>query len=74
MTSEQGPFSTTGIGVAMRIGLELVVATTVGGGLGLLGDRYFGTSPWLMLVGIVIGVAAGFRNIQRAIEQMQDRD
>lgn len=74
MTNERGPFSTTGLGVAMRIGVELVVATTVGGGLGLLGDRYFGTQPWLMLVGIVLGVAAGFRNIQRAIQQMQDRD
>lgn len=74
MTDDQGPFSSTGVGVAMRIGLELVIATTVGGGLGLLGDRYFGTQPWLMLVGIVLGVAAGFRNIQRAIQQMQDRD
>ncbi len=74
MTNERGPFSAPGLGVAMRIGMELVVATTVGGGVGLVGDRYLGTQPWLMLVGIVLGVAAGFRNIQRYIQQMQDRD
>ena len=58
----------------MRIGVELVVATMLGAGLGWWGDRSFGTAPWLMLVGIVIGVAAGLRNIHRVIEELQDKD
>jgi ATP synthase protein I len=74
MTNEQGPLPATGLGVAMRIGLELVVATMVGTGLGWLGDRYFGTSPWLMLVGVLIGVAAGFLNVYRDMKQAEDED
>jgi len=74
MTRNEGPLPASGLGVAMRIGLELVVATMVGTGLGWLGDRYLGTSPWLMLVGVVIGVAAGFLNVYRDIRQAEDEN
>jgi ATP synthase protein I len=74
MANEQGPLFSSGMGVAMRIGVELVVATLVGTALGWWGDGYFGTAPWLMIVGIILGAAAGFRNIHRYIQQMQGQD
>lgn len=57
----------SGLGFAMRIGVELVAALVVGGGIGLLLDRWLGTTPWLMLVFFVLGAAAGFMNIYRVM-------
>ena len=47
--------------------LGFSVALSVFIGLGI--DRYFDTSPWLMLVFLVLGIAAGFRNIGLAIKK-----
>lgn len=57
--------TTSGLGLALRIGVELVGALIVGGGLGLLLDYWLGTAPWLMLVFFVLGAAAGFMNVYR---------
>jgi len=57
--------ATSGLGFALRIGVELVGALVVGGGIGLLLDRWLGTKPWLMLVFFVLGAAAGFLNVYR---------
>ncbi|MDH5527250.1 MAG: AtpZ/AtpI family protein [Nitrospirota bacterium] len=54
----------------MRIGIELVVATFIGAGLGMLADKKLGTTPWLTLVGFIIGSAAGIRNVMRLANQM----
>jgi ATP synthase protein I len=56
---------TSGLGVALRIGVELVGALIVGCGVGLLLDYWLGTSPWLFLVFFVLGAAAGFLNVYR---------
>jgi ATP synthase protein I len=45
------------------MGMALVVATFVGLMVGIYLDRVFGTQPWLMIVFLILGVAAGFRNI-----------
>src|SRR6266542_3254573 len=50
MASEPSDFR-KGLSYAMRIGVELISALAVGGGLGYLADWYFGTSPWLIVVG-----------------------
>ena len=48
------------------VGIEFSISTIVG----LLGGRWLdekaGTAPWLMLVGLVIGVVAGMRSLIRA--------
>ncbi len=46
-----------------NIGLEMLVAVFVGAIGGYLLDRWLHTRPWLMLVGFVLGAAAGYRNI-----------
>lgn len=71
-TDKKGAHADWGaLGVAMRMSVELVVAVLVGGALGLGADRLFGTSPWIMVVGIGFGFAAGVRNAVRAAYAMQ---
>jgi ATP synthase protein I len=56
-----------GMGVGLRIGIELVVAIAVATGLGWAIDRWFGTRPWGMIVLFFLGVAAGMLNVYRAV-------
>ena len=54
-----------GLSIAMRIGVELVAALIVGGGLGYLADSYFNFSPLGILVGVFLGMSAGLLNVYR---------
>lgn len=45
------------------LGLEMGIAVAIGLGMGYLLDRWLGTKPWLMLVFILLGVAAGFKGM-----------
>lgn len=69
MPQEQDEFR-KGLSFALRVGTELVAATLVGAFLGYLLDKYLGTKPWLMVVGVIVGGIAGFRNVYRALQQM----
>lgn len=51
---------------AMRVATDLVAAIGVGGFLGYWLDNWLGTRPWLMVVFLFLGFAAGFLNIYRA--------
>ncbi len=44
----------------------MVAGVLVGAGLGLLLDRWLGTSPWGLLVLLLLGFAAGVLNVMRA--------
>jgi len=55
----------TSAGLAFRVGVELVSALAVGAGLGWLLDEWLGTRPWLMLVFVLLGAAAGILNVFR---------
>ncbi|MDR3039067.1 MAG: AtpZ/AtpI family protein [Candidatus Adiutrix sp.] len=48
---------------ASAVGLTFVVAILLGLGLGWWLDRKLGTAPWLLLLGLLIGIAAGFKNL-----------
>ena len=41
--------------------------------IGLVGgyyaDRMLGTSPWLLLLGLALGIAAGFVNLFRSVNR-----
>ena len=56
-----------GLGLGLRIGIELVVAIGVATGLGWAIDRWLGTRPWAMIVLFFLGVAAGMLNVYRAV-------
>jgi ATP synthase protein I len=55
------------LGVAFRIGVELVAALIVSVGIGLLIDWWFGTRPWGLIVLFMLGAATGIRNVYRAV-------
>jgi ATP synthase protein I len=50
---------------AISIGIELVVSVVLGLVAGGWLDRRFGIAPWMTLVGIALGSAAGFRSLLR---------
>lgn len=52
-----------------HIGLAIPAATIAGLLLGTLLDRLFHTH-WIFLVGLLLGVVAGFYDIIRAVQQM----
>src|SRR5258706_7721096 len=56
---------------ASSVGLELGLAVIIGvlGGMWL--DSKAGTSPWLMLLFLVLGLVAGFRNVLRAVKRAE---
>ncbi len=51
------------IGVLSTVGLTLVFATVIGLYVGLKLDAWLGTSPWFTVVFLLLGIAAGFRNL-----------
>ena len=57
------------LGELSSIGLVLVVSTIIGLVGGYYADRLLGTSPWLLLVGLVLGIAAGFVNLFRSVNR-----
>jgi len=57
--------SLTGIGLAFRVSVELVSGVAVGGGIGWALDQWLGTKPWLMMVFLLLGGAAGMLNVYR---------
>jgi ATP synthase protein I len=68
MADPQDPFR-QGLSTAARIGVELAVTVVVGALLGYGLDRWLSTRPWLMLAGLLLGTAAGFRNLYRDLRQ-----
>jgi ATP synthase protein I len=50
----------------IRLSSEFVAGIVVGAGLGWLIDRLAGTSPWGLLVFLLLGFAAGVLNLIRA--------
>ncbi len=66
----RGRGASAGLGMAMRIGVELVAALLVGVGIGWGLDQWLGTTPWLLLVGFLLGSVAGMMNIYRVMMGM----
>lgn len=56
-----------GVGLAMRLGTELVVSTLIGVGLGYGLDQWLGSAPWFMVVFLFFGAAAGIRSMYRLV-------
>lgn len=56
---------------AFRFVAELVVGVGVGGFIGWLLDRWLGTAPWLLVLLVTLGFAAGLMNVIRAAQKAQ---
>ena len=57
-----------------RLSSEMVGGVLVGAGLGWLLDRWLGTSPWGLIVFLLLGFAAGILNVMRAAGVAPDRN
>lgn len=62
------------MGIAMKIGIELAVGVAVVTYLGYLIDQWLDTAPAGLIVGVVLGFAAGVRNVIRVARDMQGSD
>ncbi|WP_298214142.1 AtpZ/AtpI family protein [Acidocella sp.] len=54
------------IELAMRLGVEMVAAMVIAVGIGWGLDKLLHTTPWLMILMVPVGLAAGLRNLMRA--------
>jgi ATP synthase protein I len=57
------------LGELSAVGIALVLATVIGLAGGYYLDRWLGTSPWLTLIGLLFGIAAGFVNLIRSVKR-----
>ena len=60
----------TGMGRAFRFASEFVAAIIVGALVGYGIDWFAGTTPWAMIVLLLLGFAAGVLNVMRAAADM----
>jgi ATP synthase protein I len=57
------------IGELSTVGMTLVLATVIGLAGGYYLDKWLGTAPWLTLIGLGFGIAAGFVNLFRTVNR-----
>lgn len=60
----------TGLSRGLRLGSEFIAAVLVGAGIGYLLDVWLSTGPWLLLVFLMVGFAAGVLNVSRSAAEM----
>lgn len=54
------------LGKYSALGLEMAISVVVGLGIGYYLDKWLGTAPWLMILWLGFGFAAGVRALYRA--------
>ena len=59
--------------LAWRMVIELVSGLGIGFGIGYGLDALFGTQPFLMVVFIFLGLAAGIKTMMRSAREVTDR-
>ena len=57
-------------GIAYAAALTLFVSVATLCGAGWLLDRWLGTRPWLMVVGLILGAVAGFYEFVRLTSKL----
>lgn len=62
------------IGTASVMGLHVVSGTVVGLAMGYYLDKWLGTKPWLLLIFLVLGIVAGFRNMFQELKKITKDD
>lgn len=61
-----------GYASALRLSSEFIAGVLVGAGLGWFIDRMAGTSPWGLIVFLLLGFGAGVLNVLRSAGQVAD--
>jgi ATP synthase protein I len=63
----------SGFARGFRLSTELVAGVLVGAVIGWLLDRWLGTTPWGLMVFLLLGFAAGVLNVMRAAGVADER-
>jgi ATP synthase protein I len=58
----------------VNLGTMLFACVAIGLGAGYFADRWLGTGPWLLLVGLGFGIAAAGANFYRTIKTLSEQD
>lgn len=61
-----------GFGQALKLSSEFIAGVVVGAGLGWLIDQAAGTSPWGLIVFLLLGFGAGVLNVMRSAGMVAD--
>jgi ATP synthase protein I len=56
------------------VGVTFVVATAGATVAGYFADQWLGTKPVLTLIGLGVGIAAGFRDLFRALKRAEKQE
>jgi ATP synthase protein I len=62
------------LGMAFRLGVEMVAGVAVGGVVGWALDAWLGTAPGFLIVFLLLGSGAGILNSVRTAKRMQVRE
>ena len=63
---------TAGYGQALKLSSEFIAGIVVGVGLGWIIDRMAGTSPWGLVIFLLLGFAAGILNVLRSVGRVAE--
>jgi len=69
---KEGAGGATGYGQAMKLSSEFIAGIVVGAGLGWMIDRLAGSSPWGLIVFLLLGFAAGVLNVLRSVGKVAE--
>lgn len=59
------------LGVASTVGINLVISTLIGFAIGyVLDKKVFNTFPWLTIIFLILGIAAGFKYLFKIVSKM----
>ncbi|HYS92143.1 MAG TPA: AtpZ/AtpI family protein [Candidatus Acidoferrales bacterium] len=74
MTGGSGKPSSGHTARLVGLGTMLFACVAVGLGVGYFADRWLGTQPWLLLIGLGLGIAAASVNFYRTIKTLNRMD
>ncbi|MBD1547564.1 AtpZ/AtpI family protein [Roseibium aggregatum] len=66
--------SATGYAQAVKISSEFIAGVLVGAGIGWVADEWLGTSPFGLIVFLLLGFAAGVLNVMRSAGLVTSQD
>lgn len=59
------------LGRYSALGFEMALSVVIGLGIGYYLDKWLGTAPWLMILWLGFGFAAGVRSLYRAAKRSE---
>ncbi|MDP2690249.1 MAG: AtpZ/AtpI family protein [Deltaproteobacteria bacterium] len=66
---EEEPGVFKGLATLSSMGIAMVVSTLIGLLIGIYLDKVFSTKPWFTIIFLILGIAAGFKNIYEMIKK-----